>query len=69
MRSTDLTASAVHELNPYLDLMNADDTELVVAHTSADAEALQKKIRRARIVAAFGTVPSEVLFVVFEARR
>ena len=49
--------------------MNADNTELVVAHTSSGAEALQKKLRRARVVAAFGTVPSEVLFGVFEARR
>lgn len=49
--------------------LNADNTELVVAHTSSGAEALQKKLRRARVVAAFGTVPSEVLFGVFEARR
>jgi hypothetical protein len=49
--------------------LNADNTELVVAHTSSGAEALQKKLRRARVVSAFGTVPSEVLFGVFEARR
>jgi 8-hydroxy-5-deazaflavin:NADPH oxidoreductase len=49
--------------------MNADSTELVIAHTSSGAEALQRKLRRARVVAAFGTVPSEVLFGVFEARR
>ena len=49
--------------------MNADDTELVVAHTSSGAEALAKKLRRARVVSAFGTVPSEVLFGVFAARR
>jgi predicted dinucleotide-binding enzyme len=49
--------------------MNADDTGLVIAHTSSGAEALQKKVRRARVVAAFSTVPSEVLFSVFEARR
>jgi predicted dinucleotide-binding enzyme len=49
--------------------MNADDTGLVVAHTSSGAEALAMKARSARIVAAFGTVPSEVLFGVFEARR
>ena len=49
--------------------MNADDTELAVAHTSSGAEQLQKKVRRAQVVAAFGTVPSEVLFGVFEARR
>jgi predicted dinucleotide-binding enzyme len=49
--------------------MNASNSDLVIAHTSSGAEALAKKIRRAHIVAAFGTVPSEVLFGVFEARR
>jgi predicted dinucleotide-binding enzyme len=49
--------------------MNADDTRLAVAHTSSGAEALQRKIRRAHVVTAFQTVPSEVLFDVFEARR
>src|SRR5216117_2960847 len=49
--------------------MNADDTDLVIAHTSSGAEALAKKARKARVVSAFGTVPSEVLFGVFEARR
>jgi len=49
--------------------MNADDTELVIAHTSSGAEALAKKVPKARVVSAFGTVPSEVLFGVFEARR
>ena len=49
--------------------MNADNTELVIARTSSGAEALAKKVRRARVVAAFGTIPSEVLFGVFEARR
>ncbi len=49
--------------------MNADDTDLVVAHTSSGAEVLAEKVPRARVVAAFGTVPSEVLFGVFESRR
>lgn len=49
--------------------MNADDTDLVIAHTSSGAEALAKKVHRAHVVSAFGTVPSEVLFSVFEARR
>jgi predicted dinucleotide-binding enzyme len=49
--------------------MNADDTELVVAHTSSGAEALAKKVRKAKVVSAFSTVPSEVLFSVFEAKR
>jgi predicted dinucleotide-binding enzyme len=49
--------------------MNADDSGLVIAHTSSGAEALAKKVPKARVVAAFGTVPSEVLFGVFAARR
>jgi predicted dinucleotide-binding enzyme len=49
--------------------MSADDTRLVVAHTSSGAEELAKKARRARVVSAFGTVPSEVLFSVFSTRR
>jgi len=49
--------------------MNDDNTELVVAHTSSGAEDLAKKIPKARVVAAFNTVPSEVLFGVHEAKR
>src|SRR5438874_13033115 len=49
--------------------MNADDTGLVIAHTSSGAETLAKKVPKARIVSAFNTIPSEVLFGVFEARR
>lgn len=49
--------------------MNADDTDLVVAHTSSGAEELARKVPGARVVAAFNTVPSEVLFSVFGARR
>src|SRR2546427_9760916 len=49
--------------------MNADDTELVVGHTSSGAEELAKRVPKARVVSAFNTVPSEVLFGVFEARR
>jgi len=48
--------------------MNADSTDLVVAHTRSGAEALAKKVPKARIVSAFHTVPSEVLLGVFEAR-
>ena len=48
--------------------MNADDTELVVAHTSSGAEELARRVPDARVVAAFNTVPSEVLFGVFEGR-
>src|SRR5438477_2969737 len=49
--------------------MNANDTGLVVAHTSSGAEDLAKRVSKARVVSAFGTVPSEVLFGVFAARR
>ncbi|HVN31551.1 MAG TPA: NAD(P)-binding domain-containing protein [Thermoanaerobaculaceae bacterium] len=48
--------------------MNADNSQLVVAHTSSGAEALAKKVPKARVVCAFNTVPSEVLFNVFAAR-
>src|SRR5438094_10310234 len=47
--------------------MNEDSTELVIAHTSSGAEELAKMISTARVVAAFQTVPSEVLFGVYEA--
>ncbi len=49
--------------------MNADDTGLVLGHTTSGAEELAKKVPEARVVGAFNTVPSEVLFGVFEARR
>jgi predicted dinucleotide-binding enzyme len=48
--------------------MNDDDTALVVAHHSSGAEELARKAPGARVVSAFSTVPSEVLFGVFEAR-
>jgi 8-hydroxy-5-deazaflavin:NADPH oxidoreductase len=49
--------------------MDAGDTKLIVAGSSSGAEALAKKIPKARVVSAFNTVPSEVLFGVYEARR
>lgn len=49
--------------------MNDDNTALVVANTSSGAEELARKIPQARVVSAFNTVPSEVLFGVYEARR
>jgi hypothetical protein len=49
--------------------MNEDDTELVVGRTSSAAEELAKKLPKARVVSAFNTVPSEVLFGVYDARR
>jgi len=49
--------------------MTKDDSDLAIAHTSSGAETLAKKARRAHIVSAFGTVPSEVLFAVLDKRR
>jgi 8-hydroxy-5-deazaflavin:NADPH oxidoreductase len=48
--------------------MNDGNTGLVVGHTSSGAEDLAKRARGARVVLAFNTVPSEVLFGVFDAR-
>ena len=48
--------------------MNANDTALAVAHTSSGAETLAKKVRKARVVSAFSTAPSEVLFDVFRRK-
>src|SRR3989440_1231242 len=48
--------------------MNDDDTELVVAHTSSGAEELARRLPNARVVSAFNTVPSEVLFGGYAAK-
>jgi len=49
--------------------MNDNDTDLVIGHASSGAEELVKRIPKAHLVAAFNTVPSEVLFSVYAARR
>lgn len=49
--------------------MNASDTALAVAHTSSGAEKLAGKVRKAHVVSAFSTAPSEALFDVFRRRR
>jgi len=49
--------------------MNNDNTDLALAHTSSGAVALAKRVPGAEVVAAFNSVPSEVFFGVFEARR
>ena len=49
--------------------MDAGNTKLIIANTSSAAEELAKKVPRPQVVSAFNTVPSEVLFGVFEARR
>ena len=48
--------------------MNADDTGLVIANTSSGSEALAKKVPKAHVISGFNTVPSEVLFSVFERK-
>lgn len=48
--------------------MNADDTALAIGHTSSGAEELARKVPKARVASAFNTVPSEVLFSVYESR-
>ena len=49
--------------------VDADNSGLVIVRTSSGAEELAKKVPKARIVGAFNTVPSDVLFGVYEARR
>lgn len=49
--------------------MNEDNTDLVVAHATSGAEELAKKLPQVRVVCAFNTVPSEVLFGVYEAKH
>jgi 8-hydroxy-5-deazaflavin:NADPH oxidoreductase len=49
--------------------MDAGNTRLVIGRTSSGAEELAKKVPKAKVVCAFNTVPSEVLFGVYEAKR
>jgi len=49
--------------------MNAQNTELILSHTTSGAEELARIVPDARVVCAFNTVPSEVLSRVYEARR
>jgi 8-hydroxy-5-deazaflavin:NADPH oxidoreductase len=49
--------------------MNDDDSALVVAHSSSGAEQLARRLSSAHFVSAFNTVPSEVLFAVYAAKR
>jgi predicted dinucleotide-binding enzyme len=48
--------------------MDSGDTKLIVGTITSGAEELAKKAPKNRVVCAFNTVPSEVLFGVFEAR-
>jgi len=49
--------------------MDDGNTKLILGASTSGAEALAKKVPQAKVVSAFNTVPSEVLFGVFEARR
>jgi len=49
--------------------MNADDSDLAVGHTSSGSEQLAAMVPGGQVVAAFNTVPSEVLFDVFEGQN
>jgi predicted dinucleotide-binding enzyme len=49
--------------------MSEDDSHMVIGHATSGAEALAAKVPRAHVVSAFSTVPSEVLFEVFERRK
>jgi 8-hydroxy-5-deazaflavin:NADPH oxidoreductase len=49
--------------------MDAGNTKLIIGTSASGAEELAKKVPRAKVVSAFNTVPSEVLFGVFEAKR
>ena len=48
--------------------MDSGDTQLIVGTTTSGAEELAKA-PKVLVVCAFNTVPSEVLFGVFDARR
>ena len=49
--------------------MSQDDSHLAIGYKTSGAEALASKVRGARVVCAFSTVPSEVLFAVFDGRK
>jgi predicted dinucleotide-binding enzyme len=49
--------------------MDAGNTGLVIGRTTSGAEELARRVPKGRVVCAFNTVPSEVLFGVYEARR
>jgi predicted dinucleotide-binding enzyme len=49
--------------------MDSGNTKLIIANSSSGAEELAKMVQKAHVVSAFNTVPSEVLFGVYEARR
>ncbi len=48
--------------------MDAGNTKLIIGTTTSGAAEFAKKVPRAHVVLAFNTVPSEVLFGVFESK-
>jgi predicted dinucleotide-binding enzyme len=48
--------------------MDAGNTKLIIGTTTSGAEELAKRVPRAHVVLAFNTIPSEVLFEVFESK-
>ncbi len=49
--------------------MDAENSGLVLGLTTSGAEELAKKVPKAKVVGAFNTIPSEVLFGVFDGRK
>jgi predicted dinucleotide-binding enzyme len=49
--------------------MDAGNTKLIVGTTTSGAEELARKLPRAHVVCTFNTVPSEILFAVFDAKH
>ncbi len=49
--------------------MTRTDSRMVLGLTTSGAEALAARLRKAHVVSAFSTAPSEVLFSVFEKRK
>jgi len=49
--------------------MDAGNTKLIIGTTTSGAEELAKKVPKAHVVCGFNTVPSEVLWGVYKARR
>jgi predicted dinucleotide-binding enzyme len=49
--------------------MDTGNTKLIIGTATSGAEELAKKVPRAKVVCAFNTVPSEVLFGVFESKH
>jgi predicted dinucleotide-binding enzyme len=49
--------------------MTRNDSRMVLGLTTSGAEMLAARLRKAHVVSAFSTAPSEVLFSVFEKRK